>query len=122
MTAPTAFGMKRMVDRLGQQVTLRKVAYGAYNVATGTVGSTTNTDYTAKAYVADYNLSELDQDNVVFGDRKVVLTAFDTSGNALPEPDAEDFIIGAGDSVKVVSVQKIYHANSLVCYICQVRE
>lgn len=122
MLALTGMNMKFLVNQLGQSVTLRKVAYGAYNPATGTVGSTSNTDYTANAYFADYGLGEIDNDNVVFGDRKVLLSGYDSSGSALPEPDSEDLLIGVGDTVRVVSVQKIYHASTLVCYICQVRE
>ena len=122
MAAITAMAMQTMVTQFGQEVTLRKPLYGAYDPTTGTVGSTTNTDYTAKCYMAEYQLSEVNNDTILMGDRKALLPAEDTSGSALPEPDAEDTILGFGDTVKVVSTQKIYHADTLVCYICQVRE
>lgn len=73
-------------------------------------------------YFGDYMLSEIDNDSVVMGDRKVLVSPFDTSGDATPEPDEDDIIIGVGDRVVVKSVQKIYNADTLVCYICQVRE
>jgi len=122
MASLTAMAMQTMVNQFGQEVTLRKPAYGSYDPTTGTVGSTTNTDYTAKCYMAEYQLSEVNNDSILMGDRKALLPAEDTSGDVLPEPDSEDFIIGFGDTVKVVSIQKIYHADTLVCYICQVRE
>jgi len=122
MTTLTAMAMQTMVNQFGQEVTLRKPAYGSYDPTTGTVGSTTNTDYTVKCYMAEFNLSEVNNDSILIGDRKALLPASDTSGTNLPEPDSEDFIIGFGDTVKVVSVQKIYHADTLTCYICQVRE
>ena len=122
MATLTAMAMQTMVNQFGQEVTLRKPLYGSYDPTTGTVGSTTNTDYTVKCYMAEFNLSEVNNDSILIGDRKALLPASDTSGTSLPEPDAEDTILGFGDTVKVISTQKIYHADTLVCYICQVRE
>lgn len=111
-----------LLQRYGTQVTLRKPAYGSYDPSTGSVGSTTNTDYTVQAYFADYSLNEVDGVNVVMGDRKVYFPKVDTSGATLPKPDTEDFVIGLGDQVKIVRVQELYNADNLVCYICQTRE
>jgi hypothetical protein len=122
MAVLTSMAMNTLISQFGQEVTLRKPLYGSYDPTTGTVGSTTNTDYTARCYMAEFSLSEVNNDSILMGDRKALLPAVDTSGVALPEPDTEDFIIGFGDTVKVVSTQKIYHADTLVCYICQVRE
>ena len=122
MATLTAMAMQTMVNQFGQEVTLRKVSYGAYDPATGTVTSTTNTDYTARCYMSEYNLTEINNDSVVMGDRKALLPSLDTSGGSLPEPDVGDKIVGFGDTVAVISTQKIYHADTLVCYICQVRE
>jgi len=122
MPTITANRLLTVVTRYGTEVTLTKPTYGAYNPATGTVGAGTSASYTVKCYFADYNLTELNNDSVVMGDRKAVFPHLDTSGVALPEPDAEDTISGQGDPVKVVGVQKIYSGDSLLCYICQVRE
>jgi hypothetical protein len=122
MAVLTSMAMNTLISQFGQEVTLRKPLYGSYDPTTGTVGSTTNTDYTARCYMAEFSLSEVNNDSILMGDRKALLPAVDNSGVALPEPDTEDFIIGFGDTVKVVSTQKIYHADTLVCYICQVRE
>jgi len=122
MAVLTSMAMNTLITQFGQEVTLRKPAYGSYDPTTGTVGSTANTDYTVKCYMADFNLTEVNNDSILMGDRKALLPAVDTFGSALPEPDAEDTILGFGDTVKVVSTQKIYHADTLVCYICQVRE
>jgi len=122
MAVLTSMAMNTLISQFGQEVTLRKPLYGSYDPTTGTVASTTNTDYAVKCYMAEFGLSEVNNDSILMGDRKALLPAVDTSGVALPEPDAEDFVIGFGDTVKVVSTQKIYHADTLVCYICQVRE
>lgn len=111
-----------LINRYGTEVTLTKNAYAAYDPATGSVGTNTSTDYTAKAYFAEYDLTEINNDSIVMGDRKALLPSVDTSGVALPEPDMDDIIVGQGDTVKVKSVSKIYSGDSLTCYICQVRE
>lgn len=111
-----------MVNRYGKQVTLTKNSYAAYNPATGSVGTNTAVNYTVKAYFAEYDLSEINNDSIVVGDRKVLLPYVDTSGVALPEPDMDDIISGQGDTVKIVTVAKIYSGDTLSCYICQVRE
>lgn len=118
----SSMAMQRLVNQFGQEVTLRKPAYGAYDPATGSVGTGTSTDYTVKCYMAEFDLSEVNNDNVVRGDRKALLPARDTSGTLIPEPDAEDSIVGFGDTVKVIAVQTIYHGDYVACYICQVRE
>jgi hypothetical protein len=111
-----------LLQRRGTDVTLSKPSYGSYDPATGTFDTTSSTDYTVKCYFANYALSEIDNNNVVMGDRKAYLPSTDTSGAALPAPDQEDTISGLGDTVKVVRVQELYSQDNLVCYICQVRE
>jgi len=111
-----------LVNRFGRAATLQKNSYAAYDPSTGSVGTNTSTNYTVKAYFAEYEISEINNDSVVMGDRKAVFPSVDTSGVTLPEPDADDIVVGVGDKVKIVSVSKIYSADTLVCYICQVRE
>jgi len=103
-------------------MTLRKPSYGSYDPATGTHSTSSTEAYTVLCYFGDYSLAEMNNDNIVMGDRKAYLPATDTSGVALPAPDAEDTISGLGDTVKVVNVQELYSQNNLICYICQVRE
>ena len=113
--------MYALVQEFGQPVTLRKVSTGTYDPSTGSVGSTF-TDYSVKSYMAQFTLTELSLDTVVRGDRKALLSAYDTSGVAIPAPDESDLLVGAGDTVRVVATQTIYSGDSVVCYICQVRE
>lgn len=113
--------LKFLVDGHGALVTFRSRTAGVYNPATGTV-SHTNSDATVKAYFGNYMLSEIDGTSIVSGDRKVVLNTFDTSGVAINEPEIDDQIIGQGDTVTIVGIQKIFSGGTLVCYICQVRE
>lgn len=113
--------VQSLLDRRGQNATLRKIAYGAYDPETGSVTGTP-TDYTVKCYFADYDLSEINNDSIVMGDRKAVFPARDTSGDPIPEPSAEDKILSVGDTVVIKAVSKIYNGTTVVCYMCQVRE
>lgn len=113
--------MRGLIREFGRTATLRKVTAGSYSPSTGTVSSTT-TDYSVKAYMAEYKLTELTVDNIVRGDRRAVMSAYDTSGATLPSPDEGDLFVGIGDTVRVVSVQTLYSGDNIVCYICQVRE
>ena len=113
--------MHALVNEFGKTVTFRKVSTGAYDPDTGSTAST-STDYSVKSYMAQFTLTELTLDTVVRGDRKALLSAFDTSGVAIPAPDESDLLVGVGDTVRVVATQTIYSGESVVCYICQVRE
>ena len=114
-----SYNLQTLINRRGQEATLVKVTTGAYNPS---LGSSTNTEttYTVKAYFGNYELA--DNDSITYGDRRIVLPAKDTSGNPLPEPDSEDIIRGVGDEVVIKRVQKIYNADTLVCYICRAME
>ena len=107
MSSLMSNSLMTLVNRFGRITTLQKNSYAAYDPATGSVGTNTSADYTVKAYFSEYNLSELNNDSVVMGDRKVVFSSVDTSGVTLPEPDADDIVVGVGDKVKIVSVSKI---------------
>lgn len=114
--------VQTLVNRRGQTATLRKKSSGTYDPTTGSLGSVTDTDYTIKAYFADYDVTEINNDSILLGDRKVLIAAKDTSGNTVPEPDNNDQILGVGDTVVIKRVQSIYNGSTLVCYICQARE
>jgi hypothetical protein len=121
MSALLSTNVLHLINQFGRTVTLTKPSYGAYDVATGTVSSTTNTDYSVKCFFADFNLSEVGQDNIYYGDRKAYLPTVDETGSPIPLPDAEDIITGVGDGAKVVRVQEIWSGETRICYICQVR-
>lgn len=112
---------QRLLDEHGQTVTLRYVSEGTYDPSTGSLTGGSNSDSTVKAYFYNYMLDEINEQSVQSGDRRVVLHTLDTSGNTISEPSIDDKLIGQGDTVSIVSVQKIY-SDVLICYILQVRE
>ena len=113
--------LKFLLERRGSDVTLNKISYGGYDPAIGT-SSSSSVSYTTRGYFAEYMLSEINNDSVQLGDRRLLLGVVDNSGSSLPEPDEEDTVDGRGDTVVIKSVQKLFNADTLVCYICQVRE
>ncbi|MCJ8336465.1 MAG: hypothetical protein MJH10_19905 [Epibacterium sp.] len=114
--------MHYLVKEFGQTVILRKVTTGGYDPSTGATSSPIETDYSVKSYMAQYTLTEIASGAVIRGDRKALLSSYDLSGTLLPEPEEGDLLIGAGDNVSVVTTQKIFSGDVVICYICQVRE
>ncbi len=113
-------GLRRLIDTHGVEATFKVVSEGAYDPATGTT-TNSSTSYTVKCYPYDYDIGDLDNDNIRFGDRRILLSTLDVDGDAIPEPVSGDEIVGIGDTVTVVSTRTIYSVNPM-CYICQVRE
>ena len=58
--------IQSLINRRGQSATLRYKSSGTYNPATGSLGSVTNKDVSIKAYFADYNLTEINNDRLQF--------------------------------------------------------
>jgi hypothetical protein len=113
--------LKYLIDTHGKPLTLVVKGDLTYDPATGnTTGS--ETEYTVQTYFYNYNLSDIDGQNIRLGDRRVVLPLVDTFGNTIPEPETGDEISGEGDKVSIVRVAKIMSGLTAVCYMCQVRE
>lgn len=112
--------LKRLIDTHGVEITFTTRGSVSYDPSTGNTSST-DTNYTVYGYFYNYNLSELGNNNINLGDRKLVLSLVDTSGVAIPEPEVDDIFSGEGDTVRAVSVSKIMSGGP-ICYICQVRE
>jgi len=77
---------------------------------------------TVKGYFYNYSVSDLTGSSIITGDRRLVLPLTDTSSVSIPAPKKGDTFAGEGDTVVVVSVERIMSGSNPVCYICQVRE
>jgi len=113
--------LRRMIDTHGKEVTFRSNTAGTYDPSTGGITGGSTTDYTVKAHPSNYNLMESRENSVVDGMRVIVMSTVDTCGDAIPEPEVDDLIIGIGDTVTIDRVQTIF-SGSAVCYICRVKE
>lgn len=114
--------LKRLIDTLGEELTLVVITQGAYNTSTGKI-ATSETLYTVRGYLSEYMLEEVPQESAILGSRRLYLSAFDTSYTELPEPKAGDVIRKSGeDAARIVSTQIITSGEDVVCYICKIKE
>lgn len=116
-----AIDLQRLVNLYGEPLTLVSNSEGTYNPATGENSQSPNPPVSLIGYQATFDLREVDNTNVLRGDRKVIFGNVDSDGNPI-DPQIDDEIIGTGDHVSVVAVSKIMVGSVPTCYICQVRE
>ncbi len=107
-----------LVAEIGVSVTFRRVPQTAYNPVTGSTTEGAAQDETVKVMFLDYREAEIDGQLIQRGDRRAVLAA----SGLTKEPDAGDFFVGEGDTVRVISVRRVEAAGSGLVYVCQVRE
>ena len=107
-----------ILSEFGQDVTFRREVKGSYDPATGKPSSSSNDDETATVAFTKYRDGLVDNESILRGDRKALM---DPTGLS-KVPEAGDQIIGEGDTVSVVDVQKIQSGGTDLVYICQVRE
>ena len=110
-----------LIREHGKNLTYTKKGSATYDPATG---DTTSTDTTAtvKGYFYNYRQEDITGASILIGDRRLVISVTDTSNVTLTAPSKGDTFAGEGDTVVVVSVQRIMSGSNPVCYICQVRE
>lgn len=115
--------VRTLLDELGYDLTLRRTTQGSYDPSTGQTGASSTTDVTVRAIMVDYEADEINGETVIRGDRKVIISAVDSSGDALSiDPDVEDELIGEGADVSVVNVRRIKSRSSILAFECQVRK
>lgn len=107
-----------MIDQAGKTTTYQSfTTLKTYDTSTGSYTGGSSSNLTVKAYFHNYTLEEFDGQNIVKGDRKVLLKTTDTSGTTIPEPKISDTF---NDNVSIKSVEKIYYGDTVICYMCQV--
>lgn len=117
-----SYNMRTLINRRGQEATLRKKSSGTYNTSTGSLEGVSSTPYSIMAYFAEFDLGEDTSGSIAMGGRQVLIGPLDLNGSPIPEPDTEDQIVGVGDTVDIKRVQSLYNSGTLVCYICRVSE
>lgn len=105
-----------MLARRGRPLTLVNYTSRSYTPGTG-LTKDSGTSYTVNGYTAEYKLSEIDNSNILMGDKLILLDTVTTTGSSLPEPLTNDLL----DSYKVVNTQKLYNSTQVICYVVQVR-
>lgn len=105
------YTLLQLIKEHGVTVTLRKRVEGAFDVHTGTVG-TTNTDTVVRGYFFTQKYSD-SSDTQLKSIKSLVL-----EGTA-PNVDSTDQII-YGDTYAVIRTQKITSGTKTMCYILEV--
>lgn len=114
--------IKTLLNDRGTSVTFRRVTEGGYDPSTGQTGAASTDDETVYVAFTDYRENLIDGQNVLQGDRKALLSNYQTDGTALTKtPAVGDEFVGEGSTVQVVEAHTIKDAGQVVGYICQVR-
>lgn len=112
-----------MIKERGTPVTFRRVVEGTYDPSTGQTGASTTDDESVKVVFTNYSEREITGTNIERGDRKVLMSNFDTSGGVLgKEPQVDDKFVGEASTVTVVDARTMKDANVVIGYVLQVRE
>lgn len=105
----------KLIAKFGQTLTLTKTADGTYDPALGTF---TTTDSTSSFSGYFYNHKDVDTDQTVFGNRKLIIS----SKGLTATPSVGDKVSGLGEEVTIQVVRKIYDGDSVILYICGVND
>lgn len=108
---------KRLIDRYGKPMLLKKPSVGDYDTATGTV-TVHSTAYTVRGVIRDPSVFELDTSSVERGDRFVMLAA---TGLIAAAPQPGDILTIANDDWRAVRVNSTFSGEDVAVYELQVR-
>ena len=111
----------KLINEHGKNLTYTSKGSSTYDPTTGSTTST-DTPKTVRGYFYNYSASDITGTSIVVGDRRLVIPLVDTSNAAITAPKKGDTFAGDGDTVVVVSVERIMSGTNPVCYICQTRE
>lgn len=112
----------RMLKGKGQSLTLTRNTAGAYNPATGESTVTTTTQ-TGTGAVFDYGTKNIDGTLIQAGDKKLLLSAFNSAGAALTAPVINDTVTIGGVVYTIVEPLKTVAPGGIVClYDCNIRK
>lgn len=99
----------------GKVVTLRKLDSDSYDKDTGTIGYT-HTDYYVNGYSMNNSPFELTDSSIVVSTRRVILSAKQTNGQDLPQPEVNDQVIVDGLTFDILKVYDSKSHESMICY------
>jgi hypothetical protein len=109
-------GATRIIDRVGQEVTYRKVQPGTYNATTGKMSNHITNDIIASAHVRSYTSKEI-TGLINVGDREVRMIGDDDS---ILDPKEGDQIKIGSQWFRVVSVDRRYAGDDIALNILHV--
>ena len=117
--------MQKTSDRLliskGQAVVLKHIVVGEYVPGSG-VETTVSTQYGTGA-VVEWDSNQIDGTLILTGDKRLLLSALNTSGAALTAPVLGDTVTDAAGRVYTLTapLETLSPAGTVVLYTCNLR-
>jgi hypothetical protein len=100
----------KLMARFGGVATIRRVATGSYDPATGTIAET-NTDTTVRGVLEDVNIREVNE-LVQAGDKRLIIAAADLT----TAPTTVDKVLINSMVHQIIRIQTIEQDNTAITY------
>jgi hypothetical protein len=110
LASPLRKVASKLMARFGGVATIRRVATGSYDPATGTIAET-NTDTTVRGVLEDVNIREVNE-LVQAGDKRLIVAAADLAS----APTTVDKVLINSVVHQVIRVQTIEQDNTAITY------
>lgn len=123
MTVAQRSSAANMLAKKGQSMTLAYVGGGTYDPATGTTSGSAPASATVKGAILPLApFKKAGNSNIVEGDQSLLLSAIDTSGNAITEPMVNGSVTDANaEPWTLIAVEPLAPAGLAILYDCIVR-
>jgi len=110
LASPLRKVASKLMARFGGVATIRRVATGSYDSATGTIAET-NTDTTVRGVLEDVNIREVNE-LVQAGDKRLIVAAADLS----TAPTTVDKVLINSVVHQIIRIQTIEQDNTAITY------
>jgi len=110
LASPLRKVASKLMARFGGVATIRRVATGSYDPATGTIAET-NTDTTVRGVLEDVNIREVNE-LVQAGDKRLIVAAADLS----TAPTTVDKVLINSVVHQIIRIQTIEQDNTAITY------
>jgi hypothetical protein len=110
LASPLRKVASKLMARFGGVATIRRVATGSYDPATGTIAET-NTDTTVRGVLEDVNIREVNE-LVQAGDKRLIVAAADLT----TAPTTVDKVLINSVVHQIIRIQTIEQDNTAITY------
>jgi len=110
LASPLRKVASKLMARFGGVATIRRVATGSYDPATGTIAET-NTDTTVRGVLEDVNIREANE-LVQAGDKRLIIAAADLT----TAPTTVDKVLINSVVHQIIRIQTIEQDNTAITY------
>jgi hypothetical protein len=110
LASPLRKVASKLMARFGGVATIRRIATGSYDPATGTIAET-NTDTTVRGMLEDVNIREVNE-LVQAGDKRLIIAAADLT----TAPTTVDKVLINSVVHQIIRIQTIEQDNTAITY------